>query len=262
MKNMKISIIGGGAMGGAVALGLIEKGEIKPGNITIADPVMDKLNEYKTKGATIVLSNKEAVKDADLLIIAVKPWVLPEVIEEIRKNLNYDTTEVGIIVAGFTSHDISGLFKESLPCKVSIIMPNTAMSVRESMTFIVPVNGKPELVTDIFSQLGKIKIIEEYLLPAATALASCGIAYCMRYVRAACEGGVELGFRASEAQEILTQTMAGAVALLRIPGAHPEPEIDKVTTPGGITIRGLNAMEKEGFTNSVIEGLKASYIKK
>jgi pyrroline-5-carboxylate reductase len=95
-------------------------------------------------------------------------------------------------------------------------------------------------------------------MPAATSLASCGIAYAFRYIRAAMEGGVELGIRADEAKSIVMQTLRGAVDVLEASGAHPEAEIDRVTTPGGLTIRGLNAMEAAGFTHSVIEGLRAS----
>ena len=113
------------------------------------------------------------------------------------------------------------------------------------------------LAESVFCRLGAVKDIEERLLPAATALASCGIAYALRYIRAAVEGGVELGFRASDAQEIVTATVRGAAALLSVDGAHPEVEIDRVTTAGGITIRGLNAMEQAGFTPAVIAGLKA-----
>ena len=110
----------------------------------------------------------------------------------------------------------------------------------------------------IFKELGEAMIIEERLMGAGMALASCGIAYAMRYVRAATEGGVELGMYAKDAQHIVEQTLVGAVELLRANKSHPEAEIDRVTTPGGITIRGLNAMEENGFTNSVIKGLKAS----
>ena len=116
-------------------------------------------------------------------------------------------------------------------------------------------------VSEIFSRMGKVMVVEERLMGAGTALASCGIAYVMRYVRAATEGGVELGMYARDAQRIVEQTLQGAVALLRANQSHPEQEIDKVTTPGGITIRGLNAMEQAGFTNSVIQGLKASKTK-
>ena len=126
------------------------------------------------------------------------------------------------------------------------------------MTFIVKIEGESPESFKVFGKTGCVKAIEESKLPAVTALASCGIAFAMRYVRAATEGGVELGIKATEGQQIVAQTLAGAVALLSQPGAHAEAEIDKVTTPGGITIKGLNAMEKAGFTNAVIEGLRAS----
>ena len=149
--------------------------------------------------------------------------------------------------------------KKSL--RIFIIMPNTAISIGASMTFIVPVVSdakSAEQVRTVFAAMGDAMVITEKQLPAATALASCGIAYAMRYVRAASEGGVELGFKADLAETIVLQTMRGAVDLLKASGNHPEAEIDKVTTPGGLTIKGLNAMEEAGFTNSVIRGLKAS----
>ena len=126
------------------------------------------------------------------------------------------------------------------------------------MTFIVDVEGTAPLANEIFARTGSVMTIEECLLPAATALASCGIAYAMRYVRASVEGGVELGFRAADAQRIVVATLRGAAALLDRPGTHAEAEIDKVTTPGGLTIRGLNAMEAAGFTPAVLAALRAS----
>ena len=137
-------------------------------------------------------------------------------------------------------------------------MPNTAMSVGKSMTFAVSVEGEPGDIVELFAPTGKVMVIEERLLGAATALASCGIAYALRYVRAAVEGGVELGFRAADAQAIVAQTIEGAATLLQRPGAHAEAEIDKVTTAGGTTIKGLNEMEHAGFTSAVIRGLKAA----
>ena len=143
-------------------------------------------------------------------------------------------------------------------------IPNTAIANLASMTFVVPVRADKETTEKIkalFDTMGQTLVTDEAHLPAATALASCGIAYALRYVRAATEGGVQLGFRASEAQDIVAQTLRGAVSLLEKEGAHAEAEIDKVTTPGGLTIRGLNAMEEAGFTNAVIQGLLASLSK-
>lgn len=258
-ENIKICIIGGGAMGSALARGLLKSGYINPYNITVAEPLHpEMLADLKEQGVRIFSSNIEAMEGADLIIVAVKPWIVKDVIKEIENAIDPHKMEVSFIVAGINAHDLAGMFTENLPDNLSITMPNTAMSVGVSMTFIVTVNGKPDLTLDVFKQVGEVMQIEERQLQAATALASCGIAYALRYVRAACEGGVELGFQASEAKEIVIQTLAGAVALLKKPDAHPETEIDKVTTPGGITIRGLNAMERNGFTTAVIEGLKAS----
>ena len=129
------------------------------------------------------------------------------------------------------------------------------------MTFLTSVRSSAEAdarMLAVFRELGDAMLVEERLLNAGMVLASCGIAYAMRYLRAATEGGVELGMYARDAQRIVMQTMKGAVELLQATGSHPEAEIDKVTTPGGLTIRGLNAMEEKGFTTSVIAGLKAS----
>lgn len=261
MNDMKIAVIGAGAMGGAVARGLVESG-MRGADITVANPTAGKLAPLEALGVVTVADNRQAVKGADLVVIAVKPWILPDVVEEIRDTLDYDTQEVAVIVAGVSGEELKGMFRKSGECPhLSIVMPNTAMVLRESMTFIVEVVGGAELAGEVFARLGKVMDIEEKLLPAATALASCGIAYAMRYVRAAVEGGVELGFRASDAQAIVVETLRGAASLLSLPGAHPESEIDKVTTPGGITIRGLNAMEQAGFTPAVIAGLKAGRAK-
>ncbi len=252
---MKVAILGAGAMGSAIAYGLIESGYV-PGDLKISNPHHDKLEPFKKFGVSVTTDNKEACKEADLVIIAVKPWILPDVIKEIKDTLNYNCQAVSVVAAGVTGDDLKGWFDYNGYCPtISLSMPNTAVRCRESMTFAVPVTGNdrnPDV--ELYRRLGEVKVIEERLLPAATSLASCGIAYALRYVRAATEGGVQLGFRASEAQDIVVQTVKGAASLLSC-GEHAELEIDKVTTPGGLTIKGLNAMEKAGFTQAVIKGL-------
>lgn len=260
MEFMKISIIGAGAMGGSVARGLLKSKEINPEDISISDPVVSHLYDLQQSGVNISDSNKGLPWDSDLLVVAVKPWVVKEVIEEISPLINIEKTEVCFILAGVSASELKEMFKSKVPKNLSIAMPNTAMRVGESMTFIVSLTGKPNKAISIFDKLGKVMEITERLLPGAMALASCGIAFVMRYVRAACEGGVELGIKASEGQKILVQTLKGVAELLNQPDTHPESEIDKVTTPGGITIKGLNAMEHYGFSNAVIEGLKATVL--
>lgn len=255
--NFRIGIIGGGAMGGALVKGMLKSHPEMSERIIISNPHLDKIVEFGKEGVRITQDNKDVAREADLLVIAVKPWKVSEVISDL-KDCDLSLKEISLIVAGIPGNDILEILKDHHPASISIAMPNTAMAVGKSMSFVVELKDIAIKIINILDLVGKTKIIEERLLPAATSLASCGIAYAMRYVRAATEGGVELGFRATEAQDIIAQTLAGTVALLEIPGSHPEVEIDKVTTPGGLTIKGLNTMEKEGFTNAVIQGLKAS----
>ena len=203
----------------------------------------------------------EAAVKADLIILAVKPWKLKEVIDDLKPVMDYSRQAVASVAGGVGLGDLSALLDkgdgQTLP--IYYIIPNTAASVGESMTFISSANASAALdaeVVAIFGELGSVRLVEEKLMNPGMVLASCGIAFAMRYIRAATEAGVELGFYASDAQKTVMQTMKGAVALLEKSGSHPEVEIDRVTTPGGLTIKGLNEMEANGFTTSVIEGVK------
>ena len=164
-----------------------------------------------------------------------------------------------MIAAGVKSENIKEWLGEQCP-SLFLAIPNIAIAEMASMTFIVPVDASEkdtQTVVNIFDEMGHTLITDEQHLAAGTTLASCGIAYAMRYIRAASEGGVELGFKADDAKKIVMQTMKGAVELLEASGLHPEAAIDLVTTPGGVTIKGLNEMEHAGFTSAVIRGLKA-----
>lgn len=254
---MKIAIVGAGAMGGAVAEGLLSA-NFPAEDLTLSCPHPENLERFVNKGVKVTSDNLECVRGTDIVIVAVKPWILPIVAQELRAVIEPERQEIGVIVAGVSSEDLKEMFNCDLQKQnLSIVMPNTAVAVGESMTFVVDVCGATELANKVFSLLGEAASVKEELLPALTALASCGIAFAMRYVRASEEGGVELGIKAQLARKIVAQTLKGAASLLLAHGEHPEVEIDKVTTPGGITIRGLNVMEKNGFSNAVIEGLKA-----
>ena len=252
-------------MGGAIACGLGNSGSINASDIYCADLSQETLNKIKETNADINITTDctEVVKNADIVIIAVKPWLMETVINEIKGTMDYNRQIFVSIAAGIEFSRLCQLLKkedDNLPAIFRII-PNTAIAVKESVNFVSAHNATQEqtdTVTNLFNELGFTITIEERLLAAATALASCGIAYAFRYIRAAVEGAVELGINAELAKKIELQTLKGAVALLEANNSHPETEIDKVTTPGGITIKGLNAMEEAGFTNAVIKGLKAS----
>jgi pyrroline-5-carboxylate reductase len=192
-------------------------------------------------------------------MVVVKPWLTEQVLKGIKSELNPKEQILIVIAAGVRSASIQEWLGAQCP-PLFLCIPNIAIAQLVSTTFIVPIEAEPQLtekVEDLFKQMGTVVITDEQHLAAGTTLASCGIAYAMRYIRAASEGGVELGFKADQAKEIVMQTVLGAVKLLEASGLHPEAAIDLVTTPGGVTIKGLNEMEHAGFTSSVIRGLKA-----
>ncbi len=259
---MKISVIGAGAMGGSFVEGLLKSEIFKASDITVADPYQPTLDHFAQKGASVTSDNKIAAEDADIVAVVVKPWLVESIIKEIKDVLDYKHQQLIIVAAGVKSEQIKEWLDngDSIIPSLFLVIPNIAIAQKASMTFIVPIGaseGETKCVTDIFDELGGSIVTEERLLAAGTTLASCGIAYAMRYIRASTEGGVELGFKAKDAEKIVLQTVKGAVELLQATGEHPESAIDKVTTPGGVTIKGLNEMEHSGFTSAVIRGLKA-----
>lgn len=264
-KYMKIAIIGAGNMGGALARGLAQGSLIPTANIYVSNPSTPKLESLKVEHPEINVTtdNREAAVAADIVVLAVKPWKVVEVLDEIKPHIDYTRQAVASMVGGLGIAQLSEWLDKGdgvLPATY-LIIPNTAIATMSSMTFIASARSteaQDSILVDIFNELGMAMLVDEGLIPAGTSLASCGIAYALRYIRAAMEGGVELGFRADDAKRIVMQTLRGAADILEANGSHPEAEIDRVTTPGGLTIKGLNAMEANGFTNSVIEGLRAS----
>lgn len=268
-KNMKLTIIGSGNMGGAMAAGLAQGSIFQASDITCTDQFDALLEKMRAINPDFNLThdNLAATKDADIIVIAVKPWRVESVIEEIKPVLDFKRQMVISVAGGVTLNELKGYFtKDSMQkqqfCPVIFrVIPNIAIEVKSSMTFVSAYNASQEqidLVMSIYNELGYALFIEERLMAAGTSLASSGIAFALRYVRAAVEGGIELGFYPREAQDIVINTIRGAITLLSENKSNPESEIDKVTTPGGTTIRGLNEMELSGFTSAVIRGLKAS----
>lgn len=260
---MKISIIGAGAMGGAMAEGFAKCGVFSATDISVSAPHEATLSRFKQLGLNTSTSNVEAATGADIVVLAVKPWLVEQVVSELKPSLDYEKQTIVSVAAGVSAAKLQDMLRRedgTLP-QIFLAIPNIAIAVLCSATFIVNVNAtkeREETLADIFNKTGSALVTEERLLTAGTALASCGIAYAMRYIRAAMEGGVELGFKSGVAQRIVEQTVKGAVELLQQSGAHPEAQIDKVCTPGGMTIRGLNEMEHAGFSSAVVRGLKKS----
>lgn len=236
-------------MGGALAEGLLKAQSVK---LMVSDPVEAALQRFVALGADVTTDNRLAVSDAEVVIVVVKPWL----VEQVLKGIDTAGKTVILVAVGITSEQLKSW--TATDADLWLAIPNIAASLQASMTFLVEVrnSGKTD-VKALFDLVGDTIVTDEQHLAAGTTLASCGIAYALRYIRAAAEGGVELGFRAADAQRIVMQTVMGAARLLEATGKHAEELIDQVTTPGGVTIRGLNEMEHAGFTSAVIRGLKA-----
>lgn len=247
-------------MGGAFAAGLLKSDIFRADDITVANPHENKLERFAQSGASVTTDNKVAIAGADYIVIAVKPRVVKTVIDEIKTDMDYSSQTIINMAASISIAQLSEWLEEGgkVPDIVQAL-PNIGIAERASMTFLSPSRQAEKnlsKVEAIFNSVGNSLVVDESLLSSGTALSGCGIAFIMRFVRAASEAGVELGFKANDAKDVVLQTMLGAVRLLQANGGNPEAEIDKVTTPGGMTIRGLNAMEQAGFTNAVIQGFK------
>lgn len=255
---MKVAIIGAGNMGGAIARGLAQGHYVRVQDITVTNPSMPKLEKLKAEFPAIQVStdNHEAA-DADVVIVAVKPWKVEEVLKPLR--LRQPQVLVSV-AAGMTFEDLAHFVDPEMP--MFRIIPNTAISLRASMTLIACRNASEQqtlTMLDLFNEMGLAMLIEEKQLEAATSLTSCGIAYVLKYVQAAMQAGVEAGIRPKDAMKMVAQTVEGAARLLlENEDTHPALEIEKVTTPGGITIKGVNSLEHDGFTSAVIKAIKAS----
>ncbi len=257
----KIAIIGGGNLGTAIAEGLLKSKFCKPADITITKRNTATLKALAEKGVQVSSDNNKAIRNSELVILAIKPFQMSDVLNGLKKDLNAKHILVSV-VTGVLISEIDSSIKKKIP--VFRAMPNTAIAIQESMTCLSYTNASDAQITfvkNLFTTLGKVTVINENLMDAATVLGACGTAYAMRYIRANIQGGIEIGFDAVTANLIAAQTVKGAAELLLVKGTHPEQEIDKVTTPKGCTIAGLNEMEHRGFSSSLIKGIATSYNK-
>lgn len=256
---MKVAIIGAGNMGGAIARGLAQGQLIKTTDITVANPTNGKLDALKVfnKEIQVTNSNQTAVDNADLVILAVKPWLMKEVIGNL--SLKPEKQLIASVASGIPFSEYEQWISSS--ATIFRLMPNTAISQLQSMTLIASHNASPQeeaLILNLFNEMGLAMLIPEKQMAASTALASCGIAYVLKYIQAGMQAGVEMGIYPKDAMKMVAQSVKGAAELILANDTHPGIEIDKVTTPGGITIKGINELEHAGFSSAIIRAMKAS----
>lgn len=258
----KIAVIGGGNMGGAIARGIVKAGIAKAGQIVVTRRNAAALDAWKQEGYETTSVNRDAVAGADVVVFAVKPYQIADVAADVRPLIKEGAVAISI-ATGVSVAKLTEILGDDV---ASVrVMPNTAAEVGESLTAIVPgphaAPGQVAIVERIFSALGLALVVDEAQMPALTALASCGIAHALRYIRACQESAIQMGLKADLAAQVIAQTVKGAAQLIIANHSHPEVEIDKVCTPGGVTIAGVNAMEDAGFTKAVMAGMMGSYNK-
>lgn len=254
----KITIIGGGNIGLSLAKGLVKADYCRAQDICITRRSLASLEEEKAAGYQVSENNVEAVQSASYIVLAILPQQVRKVLDEISPSLKPHQIVISV-VSGVTCADIKEVIGQDKT--VIRVMPNTAIAIGQSMTCIATDKADEnqiQAVSHMFETVGAVVVINEDLMTSATALCACGIAFFLRSIRAASQGGVEIGFHAHDALKMAIQTAKGAADLLLQMQSHPESEIDKVTSPKGCTIAGLNEMEHNGFSSAFIKGIKLS----
>ncbi len=260
MNNHKLAIIGCGNIGQSILTGIINNSHISKESIIITKKNINSLEQFKVLGVHTTDNNKKAIEFANIIIIALKPYNTLRILEEIKTSIVSEKHILISVASGVSIKDIQSVVGTSVP--IVRAMPNIASSVSESVSCICSNSDKEhvlQIAKAIFECIGTTVEIEEQLMEASTVLGACGIAYVLRFIRAMIQGGIQMGFDVTIANEIVKQTVKGAAELLIQNNQHPEFEIDKVTTPKGCTIVGLNEMEHNGFSSALIKGIMSSF---
>lgn len=254
---MKVGIIGCGNLGMSLVQGFITNPKV---DLIIASK-RNWENVEVPKNLLTTTSNQEVLEKAEIIILALKPYNVIPFLESNKAFVNKERHTIISVATGITTSSMQAIVGE-----IDLMrgMPNTAAAVKESITALSVEHdslNRTNDVVDLFNSIGTTVKIDEALMESATVLGACGIAYVLRFMRAMIQGGIEVGFDAQTATKIVAQTVKGAAQLIIENNTHPEEEIDKVTTPKGCTIVGLNEMEHSGFSSALIKGLVTSYQK-
>lgn len=261
-SNIKITIIGCGNLGSSIASGLIAKEYFEASNLTLTRRNLSSISDFKKLKVNLSTDNLKAVRDADVVLLGVKPYNISPILKEIKPNLDPKKQIIVSLATGVTLDEIYQILD---PQTVTFrAMPNIAADIQESITCVCARQANPsqtKLIKELFDTVGFTITVDEHLMEAATVLGACGIAYALRFMRAMIQGGIQIGFDSDTASKIVFQTVKGASELMIKRKIHPEEAIDKVTTPKGCTIVGLNEMEHQGFSSAMVRGVIASFEK-
>jgi len=257
----KLCFLGAGNMGEALVAGLIGSGLVRPAQIVCTDVRAERLEELKTRyGVSISTSNRDAVARCEVIIYAVKPQILAEVLKETSPVL--DASQVIIsIAAGVPLPAIEAVLRKDL--RLIRVMPNIAALVKESATALAAGRHARqediELAMAIFDAVGKTVFIGgDTLLDAVTGLSGSGPAYGYLFIEGLSDGGVAAGLPREIATRLAAQTVLGSARMVLETGLHPGALKDMVASPGGTTIEGLHELEKGKLRGTLISAVRAA----
>ncbi|MDH5525917.1 MAG: pyrroline-5-carboxylate reductase [Nitrospirota bacterium] len=264
MSDLTLAFIGGGNMAEALIKGVLASGMgLEPTHIHVADP-QEARRTYLTGsyGVTAHADNKAALKGARLVILAVKPQMIDQVLKEIQDDIA-DGQVVVSIAAGVTIQRIQGhLYADS---KVVRVMPNTPSLVGEGASAVTPGPGvtpaELSTVREVLAAVGSVVVVAEEQMDAVTALSGSGPAYVFTMIEALADGGVKMGLSRDVAMTLAAQTVLGAGRMVLSTATHPAALKDMVTSPGGTTAAGLHVLEKAGFRGAVIGAVEAAALR-
>ncbi len=254
------AFVGAGKMGEAILKGLLDKGFLSASEVIMSDVNLERLHEmserYKVR---VVSSNRAAVEDADVILLAVKPQNHAMVLPEIADLLNEETVLISIAM-GKSTESIEAYLQG--PVQVIRVMPNTPALVAASISSIsYGETVTPEaraLAKEMFSMMGEVIEVEEKLQDEVGAISSCGPAYFYLMIDALSDAGVRIGLDRSLATRIATETMIGSGMMIRETGLHPAQLKDMVTSPGGTTIAALEVLEEHSFRAAIMKAVQAA----
>ena len=259
MVDKKIAIIGCGNLGLSILNGLLAQG-VSASNIVVTKRNTQSLEHLQNSGVRVSSNNEDAIQQSEIIIVALKPYTILEVLKDVQHALNPDSHVIVSLATGISIDQLQSAINSPTP--IFRAMPNTGADVGMSMTCICTNSEdseKHQLIMECFAGIGETIQIDESLMDSATVLGACGIAFVLRFMRAMIQGGIQIGFDSKTASNIVYHTVQGAAQLLIQNGQHPEYEIDKVTTPKGCTIAGLNEMEHNGMSSALIKGIVTLY---
>ncbi len=260
MKNRQFAFIGGaGKIGAAIIECLVTSKEVGAQQITATARHQASLVSLAEQKIRITTDNVAAVKDADVIVLAVGPEDVAEVIAQIRSNIAKDSLIISI-VTGVTTGELEELFGSSLP--IIRVNPNIAAVVAESATVLC--RGKyvteehMDLSRKLFNTVGIVEELDERHMHASTGLGGCGPAFIFKIIEAMSEGGVKMGMPRDISCRIAAQVLKGAAQLVLSTGRHPAALKDEVTTPGGCTIDGIAKLQERGIAIALIDAVETS----